>query len=422
MNLSNLKIFDPNMKLYNDFQYNVFNLLIEKSNNQNQNQNQSQSQSQKQLESQNSISDNNNIIESIINDFKEIDQNTMKIYYNDIVYRNNVYNYLPKLIIHLYNNDHFIDYVFSALYDYIYYYRALKIQSNNKSYIRFCQFIPKYINYLYLYQNYDLNIIIELINYGFKNSVPYHQYISYEDIFRFCHYDIASRIIIEHKQFFIDIFCHDIEDSNSLSRLFEILDEIELDGGDNWKLIELLLNEKIIFNFPSQITINITDSETLYQLLEYLYNEKSFNVNIDIDIFIDYIFCSPHFISLFNTTHLHSIIDDYIYHLLDKKSPTILQLIKHKLFRLYHLKYYLELDNYDDYVEQYLYESYKYMTDHIFIEIVKNKLFTEYELISIGANDEKYEYKFKFVNCIKYSSYDFIEIGMIRKYFGFDLV
>jgi hypothetical protein len=61
------------------------------------------------------------------------------------------------------------------------------------------------------------------------------------------------------------------------------------------------------------------------------------------------------------------------------------------------------------------------MTDHIFIEIVKNKLFTEDELISIGANDEKYRYKFRFINCIKYLGYDIIEIAAICKYFGFDL-
>lgn len=401
MNLFDLKISNPNMKLYNDFQYTIFNSLIEKNNN--------------YIQSQDVISDDN-IIKTIINDFKQLDHHTLKIYYNDIIYRNNVYSNLPKLLIHLYDNHNFIDFTFSSLYDYIYYYRALQ-NDNSRSYIRFCQLIPKYINYLYLNYDYDLNIIIKLINYGFRNSVPFHQYISYEDIFRCCHYDIASRIIIEHKQFFIDIFCNDVENSNSLSRLFEILDEIELDGKDNWKLIELLLNERIIFDFPEQITVNITDSETLYQLLEYLYNEKSSYI----DIFIDYIFSSPQFISLFNATSLHSIIDDYIYLLLDKKSPVIIQLIRYKLLRLYHLKYYLELDNFDDYEEKYLYESYKYMADHIFIEIVNNKLFTEDELISIGANDEKYRYKFRFINCIKYSSYDIIEIAKICKYYGFDL-
>lgn len=409
MNLSDFKILNPDMKLYNNFQYNILNLLIENNN----------------IQTQNVITNDNfnddNIIKTIIDDFKQIDYHTMKIYYNDIIYRNNVYGNLPKLLIHLYDNNHFIDFVFSSLYEYIYYYRTLhlnvQVQSNNKSYIRFCQFIPKYINYLYLNHNYDLNITIKLINYGFKNSVPYHQYISYEDIFRFCHYNIASNIIIEHKQFFTDIFCDDIEDLKSLSRLFEILDEIELNGNDNWKLIELLLNEKTLFDFPDQIIIDITNSETLYQLLEYLYNVKSSNI----DIFIDYLFSSPHFISLFNTTHLHSIIDDYIYCLLNRKSSSILQLIRYKIFRLYHLKYYLDLDNYDDYEEKYLYESYEYMTDHIFIEIVKNKLFTENELMSINANDEKYEYKFKFVNCIKYSSYDIVEIAMIRKYFGLEL-
>ena len=415
LKISDLKISDPiNIKLYNDFQYNVFNTLIEKNNN--------HIKYQDFISNDNNNNDINNdiIINTIIDDFKQIDHLTMKTYYNDIIYRNNVYSNLPKLLIQLYENHHFIDYTFSSLYDYIYYYRALQ-RDNSRSYIRFCQFIPKYINYLYLNYNYDLNIAIKLINYSFRNSVPFNHYISYEDIFRFCHYDIASRIIIEHKQFFIDIFCHDIEDSNSssnsLSRLFEILYEIELNGDDNWKLIVLLLNERIIFDFPDQITINITDPETLYQLLEYLYNEKSSNI----DIFIDYIFCSPLFISLLNTTNLHSIIDDYIYLLLNKKSPTILYLIRHKLLRLYHLKYYLELDNYDDYDEKYLYESYKYMTDYIFIEIVKNKLFTEDELISIGTNDEKYRYKFKFINCIKYSSYDIIEIAKICKYFGFNL-
>jgi hypothetical protein len=406
MNLSDFKISDlkiSNMKLYNDFQYIVFNELIEKNSNQNQ------------LNLKLQDVSNDNIIETIIDDFKKIDHHTVKLYYNDIIYRNSVYSNLPKLLIQLYDNHHFIDYIFSSLYEYIYYYKALQ-SDNNKSYIRFCQFISKYINYLYLNYNYNLNITIKIIDYGFRNSVPFHQYISYEDIFRFCHYDIASRIVIEHKQFFIDIFCHDVENSNSLSRLFEILDEMELDGNDNWKLIELLLNEKAIFDFPDQITINITDPETLYPLLEYLYNEKSSNI-----VFIDYIFCSPYFISLFNTSSLHSIIDDYIYLLLIKKSPTILQLIRHKLLRLHHLKYYLELDNYDDYEEKYLYESYKYMTDHIFIEIVKNNLFTQDELISIGANDEKYRYKFRFINCIKYLGYDIIEIAAIYKYFGFDL-
>lgn len=403
MNLFSPKISNfIDLNLYNDFQYTVFNSLIEKKNN--------------QIQSKDVVS-NDYTINSIIYDFKQMNYDILKTYYNDIIYRNSVYSNLPKLLIYLYDNPYFVDYVYSSLYEYIYYYITLQ-SDTYKSYIKFCQFIPKYINYLYLNNYCSLDIAIKLINYGFKHSVPYHQYISYENIFRFCHYDIVSKTILEHKQFFIEIFCYDIEDSNNVSRLFELLDELESNKNNNWKLIELLLNEKIIFEFSEKITINISNSKTLYQLLDYLYYRESFNI----DTFINYIFSSPHFISLFNTNQLHSIIDDYVYRLLNKKSSSVLYLIRHKLFRIKHLKYYLELDNYDDYEEKYLYESYNNVIDHIFIEIVKNKLFTQNELISINANNRKYEYKFRFLNCIKYSSYDIIEIGIIRKYFGFDFV